>query len=105
MDNLLHALQAIAVPKYNLSNKAIEPPLVGLRVINEIFIKGVVTNSISVQYQKPIFANGKFAQIDLGIDIQEVDPYDAQTIYTNGSFRGMVGLMKRQSRKDFRMGD
>jgi hypothetical protein len=105
VDNLLHALQAIAVPKYNLSNKAIEPPLVGLRVINEIFIKGVVTNSISVQYQKPIFANGKFAQIDLGIDIQEVDPYDAQTIYTNGSFRGMVGLMKRQSRKDFRMGD
>ena len=105
VDNLLHALQAIAVPKYNLSNKAIEPPLVGLRVINEIFIKGVVTNSISVQYQKPIFANGKFAQIDLGIDIQEVDPYDAQTIYTNGSFRGMVSLMRRQSRQDFRMGD
>lgn len=105
IDNLIHALQAVAVPKYNLSNKAIEPPLVGLRVMNEIFVKGVVINTITVQYQKPIFANGKFAAIDLGIDIQEVDPYDAPTIYTNGSFRGMVGVMKRQSLKDFRMGD
>ena len=105
VDNLLHALQACVVPRYNLTNKAIEPPLVALRVTSEIFVKGVLNGAPTVTYGKPIFANGKFAQVDLSIDISEVDPYDAPTIYTNGSFRGMVGLMKRQSDKDFRMGD
>ena len=27
IDNLINALRAIAVPRYNLSNKAVEPPL------------------------------------------------------------------------------
>lgn len=105
VDNLIHALQAIAVPKYNLSNKAIEPPLVAVRFANELFIKGVVTNQIAVTYKKPIFANGKFAQVSLGLTISEVDPYDASSIYTNGSFRGMVTTMKRVNEIDHRMGD
>ena len=46
VDNLLRALQSIALPKYNLTNKAVEPPLVALRLGNEIFIKGVVTSGI-----------------------------------------------------------
>lgn len=95
VDNLIHALQAIAVPKYNISNKAIEPPLVAIRLTNEIFIKGVVTNAISVTYKKPIFANGKYAQVTIGLDISEVDPYDATTIYKNGSFRGVVATLKK----------
>jgi hypothetical protein len=95
VDNLIHALQAIAVPKYNLSNKAIEPPLVALRLTNEIFIKGVVTNAVSVTYKKPILANGKYAQVTIGLDISEVDPYDATTIYNNGSFRGVVNTLKK----------
>ena len=37
VDNLLKALQAIALPKYNLQNKAIEPPMVAIRLSNEIF--------------------------------------------------------------------
>ena len=32
IDSLIRALQAIAVPKYNASNKAVEPPLVALRL-------------------------------------------------------------------------
>ena len=39
VDNLLRALQAIALPRYNLQNKAIEPPLVAIRISNEIFRK------------------------------------------------------------------
>ena len=50
-ESFIHAMQAIAVPKYNLSNKAIEPPLVAVRLGQEVFIKGVVTSNISVTYK------------------------------------------------------
>ena len=39
VDNLIRALRSIAVPKYNLKNKYIEPPIVALRLANELFIK------------------------------------------------------------------
>ena len=94
VDNLLHALQAISVPKYNLTNKFVEPPLVALRLGNEIFIKGVVTSGISVTYSKPILSNGKYADVSLSITISEVDPYDATTVYQNGSFRGVVQSLR-----------
>ena len=38
-ESFIHALQAIAVPKYNLSNKAIEPPLVAVRLGREVFME------------------------------------------------------------------
>lgn len=90
LESLIHALQSIAVPKYNLTNKAVEPPLVGLRICNQVFIKGVVTSGIGITYKKPILANDKYATVELSIEISEVDPYDASSVYTNGSFRGEV---------------
>ena len=95
VDSLIKALQAIALPKYNLSNKAVEPPLVAVRLSNEIFIKGVVNGSIGLTYSLPILANGKYAQVSLSLDISEVDPYDATTVFENGSFRGMVKTLKK----------
>lgn len=94
VDNLIKALQAIAVPKYNLSNKAVEPPLVALRLSNEIFIKGVVTSAIGLEYKLPILTNGKYAIVSVSFTISEVDPYDATTVYQNGSFRGVVATLK-----------
>ncbi len=94
-DKLISALQAIAVPKYNLTNKTIEPPLVAIRLGRQVFIKGVVTSGISVTYKKPILVNEKYAVIGLGFTIAEVDPYDATTVYTNGSFRGLVATMRK----------
>ena len=105
LDNLIKALQAICVPKYNLNNKAIEPPLVALRLSNEVFIKGIVNGSIGITYQKPILSNGKYAQISLSLTITEVDPYDSSSVYKNGAFRGMVSTMRKQSDSDFRMGE
>lgn len=93
-DKLISALQAIAVPKYNLTNKTIEPPLVAIRLGRQVFIKGVVISGISVTYKKPILANEKYAVIGLGFTVAEVDPYDASTVYTNGSFRGLVSTMR-----------
>jgi hypothetical protein len=95
VDNLLKALQSIALPKYNLQNKAIEPPMVALRISNEIFIKGIVSQSISLTYKKPILTNGKYAIVELSLTIAEVDPYDATTVYKNGGFRGVVQSLKK----------
>lgn len=101
VDNLLKALQAIAVPKYNLQNKAVEPPLVAVRLSNEIFIKGIVSGPIGITYTKPILSNGKYARVDLSITISEVDPYDATSVFKNGGFRGVVqGLKKGMNLED-----
>jgi hypothetical protein len=93
-EGFIHALQAIAVPKYNLTNKAIEPPLVAIRLGREVFIKGVVTSSISVTYKKPILVNEKYANMSIGFTVSEVDPYDATTVFQNGSFRGHVQTLR-----------
>lgn len=95
IDNLIRAIQSIAVPKYNLSNKAVEPPLVAVRFANQIFIKGVVSSDVGVTYEKPILYNGKYAQVTVSFTVYEVDPYDATTVYKNGSFRGVVKTLKR----------
>jgi hypothetical protein len=93
-ESFIHALQAIALPKYNLSNKAIEPPLVAVRLGREIFIKGVVTSNINVTFGKPILVNEKYATMEVGFTISEVDPYDSTTVFKNGSFRGMVATLR-----------
>lgn len=93
-ESFIHALQAIAVPKYNLSNKAIEPPLVAVRLGREVFIKGVVTSSISITYGKPILVNEKYATMKVSFTISEVDPYDSSTVFQNGSFRGLTQTLR-----------
>lgn len=94
-ESFIHALQAIAVPKYNLSNKAIEPPLVAVRLGREVFIKGVVTSGINVTFGKPILVNEKYATMKISFTISEVDPYDSSTVFKNGSFRGLTATMRQ----------
>lgn len=94
-ESFIHALQAIAVPKYNLSNKAIEPPLVAVRLGREVFIKGIVNNGITVTFGKPILVNEKYATVKIDFTISEVDPYDASTVFQNGSFRGLTATLRQ----------
>nr|DAJ89555.1 MAG TPA: hypothetical protein [Caudoviricetes sp.] len=95
IDTLIKSIQAISVPKYNVTNKAVEPPIIAIRFGNEIFIRGIVNGSISVSYSKPILNNGKYALINIGFTIYEIDPYDSAAIEVNGSFRGLTkGLRK-----------
>lgn len=93
-EKFIHAIQAIAVPKYNLSNKAIEPPLVAIRLGKEVFIKGIVSGGVSVTYGKPILSNEKYAIIDISFTVSEVDPYDSSTVFKNGSFRGLTATLR-----------
>lgn len=95
VDKLINALQAIALPKYNVENKAVEPPLVALRLGKEIFIKGVLASAIGLTFSKPILSNGKYAKVDLSLTIAEVDPYDATTVFENGGFRGVVATLQK----------
>lgn len=94
-ESFIHALQAIAVPKYNLSNKAIEPPLVAVRLGREVFIKGIVSGGVRVTYGKPILVNEKYATMKVDFTISEVDPYDATTVFQNGSFRGLTATLRQ----------
>jgi hypothetical protein len=93
-ESFIKALQAIAVPKYSLSNKAIEPPLVAVRLGREVFIKGIVNSGITVTYKKPILSNEKYAVLGVSFTVLEVDPYDSTTIFKNGSFRGMTQTLR-----------
>ena len=95
VDALENKLRAIAVPKYNLNNKAVEVPLVAIRLGNSLFIKGIVSGPISVTYNKPIMSNNKYALVDIAFTVYEVDPYDATTIAKNGGFRGLTRTMKK----------
>lgn len=95
IDSLVRALQSISVPKYNLSNKAVEPPIVAMRLSNEVFIKGIVNGSIGITYRLPLLSNGRYASVTLSLTISEVDPYDATTVFQNGSFRGVVKTLKK----------
>lgn len=90
VDTVIKKLQSIAVPKYNASSKAVQPPMVAVRFGNEVFIKGIVNGPIRVSYEKPITSNGKYFTVNIGFTVYETDPYDADTIAAQGSFRGIT---------------
>lgn len=96
IDLLVNYLQSASVPKYQIYNhgsKAVIPPMVAVRFGDDIFIKGVITSDIQVTYAKPIMItqNGKskYAKITVTFSINETDPYDADSIVSMGSFRGI----------------
>ena len=90
VDILIKELQSIALPRYNVNNRAVIPPRVAVRFGNELFISGVVTSTITCTYGKPILSNGKYAKVSIGFTISEYDPYDATLVSQLGSFRGIT---------------
>lgn len=98
VDTLIKKLQSIALPKYNIVNKAVEPPLVAIRLGNEIFIKGIVNGGVTVTYNKPILSNNKYALVQISFTVYETDPYDATSVAKNGGFRGITRTMKNGMR-------
>ena len=90
VDTLIKELQSIALPRYNVNNRAVIPPRVAVRFGNELFISGVVNSTISCTYSKPILSNGKYAKVSIGFTISEYDPYDATSVSQLGSFRGIT---------------
>ena len=94
IDTMIKQLQAVALPRYQASVKMVNPPMVVLRFGNEIYIKGVVNGGISVTYSGPILADDKYAVVSVSFTI--VDPYDAESIQSQGSLRGLSKTLERR---------
>lgn len=95
VDSIIKELQAIALPAYNSGQKIVDPPQIAVRFGNDIFIKGVVTGAVSVTYQLPLLANNKYAHVSVSFSVEEIDPYDANTVIQAGSFRGLDSSLER----------
>ena len=87
VDELIKQIQACVVPAYSMSSKMVSPPIVALRMGEDIYIKGVINGSLGLTYSAPILKNGKYALVSFSITITEIDPYDAETLMKIGSYR------------------
>lgn len=95
VDTLIKYIQAAALPVYGGAQKMVDPPMVAVRFGEELFIKGIVADGVSVTYELPILENNKYANVSVAFQVQEVDPYDAQTVMQTGSFRGLDTSLER----------
>lgn len=95
VDILINELQSIALPRYAHLEKMVNPPMVAVRFGNELFCKGVVTGSVGVTYSGPILRTDKYALVNVTFTINEVDPYDADTVRLVGGFRGLSTTLER----------
>lgn len=100
VDYLINSLQACAVPEYSSTDKMVDPPMVAVRLGNDIFIKGVVLGNVSVTYELPILTTGKYASAKVSFVVAEVDPYSADTLQVAGSFRGLSTSLERNVYKN-----
>lgn len=89
VDILIKQLQAAVLPRYAASEKMVNPPMIALRFGNEVSCKGVVTGGINTTYGGPILVSDKYAEVSISFSITEVDPYDADSVMTVGSLRGI----------------
>lgn len=96
IDYLVNQLQAMALPRYSASQKMVDPPMVAIRLGNQIYCKGVVSSGVSTTYRPPILPDGKYAQVSVAFTVTEVDPYDAEYVWDNGSFRGLNTSLERR---------
>ena len=94
VDLFIKKLMAVALPNYHSASKEVEPPMVAVKFGSEVFIKGVVNGGISVEYQKPLLTDNKYAVINVSFSIEEVEPMSAQSISKVGSFRNITGTFK-----------
>ena len=95
VDLMIRQLQAAALPRYSSAQKMVDPPMVAVRFGNEIFIKGIVSGSVSVAYETPILPNDKYAVATISFTVLETDPYDAETVMQCGSFRNISTTLER----------
>ena len=89
VDTLIKDLQACVLPDYDGTSKAVNPPVIALRVGEDIFIKGVITSQLGITWHYPLLSNGKYANMSINLSIAEIDPYDARTARVVGSYRNI----------------
>ena len=105
IETIIKEIQSAALPRYNSSEKMVDPPIVAIRFGDDIFCKGIISSSVGVTYSGPILANNKYACIDLNFGVKEIDPYDAESIMLYGGFRGFSTDLERNIYKNTNTGN
>lgn len=95
-DILVNSLEGAVLPSYSSAYKMVDPPIVALRLSDDIFIKGVVNGSVSKTWRLPINEHNKYSQVQVAFSITEIDPYDAQLVAQVGSYRGFDATLERK---------
>ena len=99
VDIMIKQLQAMALPAYAVNEKMVDPPIIAVRLGNDIFCKGVVNGGVSVTYNAPVLSNGKYSLVDVSFTVTEIEPYDAEIVSKVGSFRGLNTDIERSQWK------
>lgn len=89
VDTLIKDLQACVLPDYDSTSKAVNPPVIAMRIGNDIFIKGIITGNLGYTWMYPILENGKYSNLSISFTISEIDPYDARLVRRVGSYRNV----------------
>lgn len=97
VDLFIKYIQAAVLPEYKAAEKMVNPPVVALRLGNDIFIKGVIAGNVGLTYNYPILDDGRYALVDITFGIVEIDPYDARTVMTTGSYRNVSTNLERKN--------
>ena len=97
VDLFIKYIQAATLPSYEAASKMVNPPIVSMRLGNDIFIKGVISSQVGITYKYPILSNGRYANVSINLTISEIDPYDAKSVLTTGSFRYVSTDLERQN--------
>lgn len=100
IETIVKRIQSIAVPKFSAISKTITPPMIAIKFGRDVFIKGVVIGGVSIEYQKPIMTDGRYARVTLHFTVYETTPFDAESISQLGSFRGVTKQFKNGIYKD-----
>ena len=111
VDYMIKAVQAAALPEYSLAEKMVNPPMIAVRMGNDIFIKGVVTGDVGVTYTAPIISGrnpdgsindsiSRYASVRIAFSVNEVDPYQASDVMKYGSYRGIPTTLERITSND-----
>lgn len=97
VEELINTLHSAVLPKYENATKAVNPPIVSVRIGDDIYIKGVVNGQVSHNYSGPIVDN-KYQLCSIQFSITEIDPYDAESVKSIGSFRGFDNRLEKRLR-------
>lgn len=96
VDLMVKQLNAAVLPRYAAAEKMVNPPIIAVRFGKDIFCKGVITGGITTTYSGPILRTDKYAQINIDFTINEIDPYDADTVMNVGHYRGLNTTLERR---------
>ena len=69
VETLINNLYAAAVPKFNSSEKMIDPPVVAVKLEDTVFIKGVVQSGVTVKWDLPVLRDGKYAKATISFSV------------------------------------